>query len=227
MTNNYSKRRRRIGQPSPMDNSKSMISANDRYELSSHETDETTIAEKARMLGQIDTSDPIQEEFVFKNVNRLILRGKTVDEIARIFGVSTSTVTKWRSLINKKKVQELTYRDCTSLVADSVHFFDDIKNTALTEAYNESNNAGDRLRALDVARRTEVDKNNHLERVGVFDNFRLMLEDGGEQHKSYRQAGELQSLTDDFFDNIRQEIAKEDDEDIEDADILEETEKKE
>ena len=111
----------------------------------------------------------------YLHVLRLKMRGLSRVEIASALGFSVSTIEKDITEINKQLRAEIKNFDHQLFIAQSMAFFEEVRNTTMVIAADTDNAAVARIGALKVALNAEMDKINLLEKIGAFDQLLPVL----------------------------------------------------
>lgn len=166
-----------------------------------------SISEKAKGLARNNRGTPIDIEYCFRMVNRLMLQGIDTFTIARTFDVSIATAYKWIDQVKQRRVVELLNIDRVSIVAESVNFYNFLRDAAVSQYMREGNSTTNRLRALELAGRMAERRDRFLIDAGAFNNFKLELEEMNEKSVGKDDAEHIQEMTEFFFKGLDAELS--------------------
>lgn len=119
------------------------------------------------------------KEYRLKQMHRLLMRGVSLDLIARELKISISTAEKDRVELKRMLRERARQMDINELIGDQTGFYDEIKALALRTVSTDAPNMV-KLAAMRTALASQADYTRFLTNAGVFDVLAYRrAEDGG------------------------------------------------
>lgn len=112
---------------------------------------------------------PEQMEARLVYVHRQLIRGVHHTDIAQKLNISVAMFYTIKKDLEQRLRDTLVFMDIPQVIGDSLHFYDDVRTTALSYSQEDSPHSPKiKLEALKVALEAERDKNTFLKTVGVY-----------------------------------------------------------
>lgn len=110
---------------------------------------------------------PTATEFILETLHMMLLQHRSSDDIARVFGVSISTVSRWRKQLRERLAADFRTRTPTDLAAEQVGNLKRTKAYAWQQAAR-CTEALDKLRWVNLSIKCEQELANIYKEVKVY-----------------------------------------------------------
>lgn len=112
--------------------------------------------------------------FILKKTNSLMLRGYDVHVIAKLFEVTPHTADTWMRTVKKCYSRELKNMNIGHIIAESLHFYKEMRYAA-TAILNKSGASNkDKLYAIRTAIHAEDAQLSFLDKLHAFDDYKIV-----------------------------------------------------
>lgn len=140
------------------------------------------------------------KEYRLNLLHRLLMRKIPLDQIARQFGVSISTIEKDRVELKKRLREAARELDINEMIGNQTELYDEIAGMGLRVASNAEAPTAMRLAAMRTSLAANADKARFYQSAGVFDVLRFRRAEDGASVSDVQQLMEntermLQQLT--------------------------------
>lgn len=133
---------------------------------------------------KIAAISPVRRKKLLLSVlNYLRLKRLSRKEIAKLFAVTPRTVGNWLHDLKREYKREAASTLPVQFVADTLAFYDGMREECLKMADNTGMATGARLKAIQRALEIESGKHEFLERVGFFEGMDIRLANNPESQR--------------------------------------------
>lgn len=127
----------------------------------------------ARLLQVGSRSSEYAREYRLNLLQRLLMRGLPLDEIAQAMGCSVSTVLRDRKELTERARQAAKELDIDVMIGNSTALYGEVSAMAMRQASNAQTPVPMRLASMRTALAAENDKHRFYQAAGVYDVLRF------------------------------------------------------
>ena len=147
-------------------------------------------ADLARRARRSNGDHPAREELMHW-FNRYVLYGHTNDQLAAIFGVSLTTIRRWKNELKARWSKTAASVSANSIIGESIAFYDEVRSSAMMRAA-VADTPGTAMRFVEIALKAEMNKHQMLILWGVPEKARF--EPSNEGYKPADDAREMRDF---------------------------------